>query len=379
MVAAITNAATIESFPRLVISVLTCEPGPVIYEQYGHTAIRVKEIVPDTLSQYEYETEVGRKLIDEVFNYGCFDFTAPNFILRFALGKTDYMVVSYPYGLFCREYIQQNRRVCEQTLNLTDEEAAILAKNLFENALPKNREYRYNFLYNNCTTKCRDMIEGAINLEIDYPKDIKKTTFREMMHQYNQWDTKSKLAIDLLLGDAVDKPISIRDKMFAPEYFMKSINDATLKDGRKLVIKNEWVVNPSVPYKYDKEKSAIEYVLVAVAILLSLIRLMIKKARIYDIAIITITGSIGIFVTFMYFLSYHPAVDSNWLVLLFNPLWFVLFLKKVQFHRVFAIILAFMQGILIVVGIFEIQEIPTIYLIISMITAYSGICFTKIR
>ena len=52
------------------ISLLTCASGEEIYSLFGHTAIR-----------YENYT----RGIDAVFNYGIFNFNAPNFILRFAL------------------------------------------------------------------------------------------------------------------------------------------------------------------------------------------------------------------------------------------------------------------------------------------------------
>ena len=49
------------------ISILTCSPGTELYSLFGHTAIRVYDPI---------------KRIDEVFNYGTFDFQTPYFYLK---------------------------------------------------------------------------------------------------------------------------------------------------------------------------------------------------------------------------------------------------------------------------------------------------------
>lgn len=91
----------------LRVSLLTCAAGGEIYSLFGHTAIR-----------YENYT----RGIDAVFNYGMFNFNAPNFILRFALGETDYQLGVTDYEHFAAEYNYLERDVWQQTLNLTEEE-----------------------------------------------------------------------------------------------------------------------------------------------------------------------------------------------------------------------------------------------------------------
>ena len=117
------------------ISLLTCASGGEIYSLFGHTAIR-----------YENFT----RNIDAVFNYGMFNFNAPNFILRFALGETDYQLGATNYEHFVAEYNYLGRDVWQQTLNLTPDEKEHLFNLLQENYRPENREYRYNFFYDNC-------------------------------------------------------------------------------------------------------------------------------------------------------------------------------------------------------------------------------------
>ena len=135
-------ALTISSYAQATIptdsirvSLLTCGAGSEIYSLYGHTAIRYEQ---------------PARGIDIVFNYGIFNFDAPNFILRFTLGETDYLLGVEEYNRFVRSYQRMKRDVWEQELNLSKEEKMRFFAILGENYRPENREYRYNFFFNNC-------------------------------------------------------------------------------------------------------------------------------------------------------------------------------------------------------------------------------------
>mgnify|MGYP000450229854 FL=1 len=185
----------------LAVSLITCEPGPQIYELYGHTAIRIRHM---------------RTGDDVAFNYGMFNFNAPNFVMRFVLGETDYMLGVYPYEDFLEEYRLRGSKVIEQTLNLTAQEKERLLRALAENARPENCTYRYNFLYNNCTSQARDIIERCIDGAIVYPVDNKEESYRQIIHYYTAGSPWSEFGQDILLGAAADRPITQREKMFAP-------------------------------------------------------------------------------------------------------------------------------------------------------------------
>jgi hypothetical protein len=102
--------------------------------------------------------------VEKVYNYGYFNFNAPNFVWRFVLGQTDYMVGSVAYRAFLYEYVQRGSSVIEQELNLTSGQVDRLYTLLEENCRPENMVYRYNYFYNNCTTKARDKFVEALAL-----------------------------------------------------------------------------------------------------------------------------------------------------------------------------------------------------------------------
>ena len=126
------------------VSLLTCSGGREVYEQYGHTAIRFN----------------NNRGTDITFNYGVFDFNTPDFVYRFIKGETDYQLGIEPFEYFRSSYARRGSEVREQVLNLTSDEKVRLFQSLCVNFQPENRIYRYNFFYDNCTLRARDMIEG---------------------------------------------------------------------------------------------------------------------------------------------------------------------------------------------------------------------------
>ena len=132
----------------LRISLVTCYPGDKIYELFGHTAIRVQRSGSDAL--------------DVAFNYGMFSFATGNFVYKFTAGQTDYMLGVYDFDDFMVDYVMRGSKVVEQELNLSPEAENRLFAALIQNARPENRVYRYNFLFDNCSTRPRDMIEQTV-------------------------------------------------------------------------------------------------------------------------------------------------------------------------------------------------------------------------
>jgi hypothetical protein len=201
-------------------SLMTCAPGSEIYALFGHTAIR-------------YENYTRKQ--DYVFNYGMFSFQTPNFVMRFLMGKTDYQLGVVPYSYFEVEYAERGSSVYQQVLNLTPEETQKLINLLDENYHPSNRIYRYNYFYDNCTTRARDIIEEAIKGEVRYPETRQTISYRDIIHEYtagHEWD---EFGIDLCLGAEADKPIGDREQMFAPFYMLKAARGASIVKGDSIV------------------------------------------------------------------------------------------------------------------------------------------------
>lgn len=294
-------------------SLLTCAPGEEIYSLFGHTAIRYQD---------------PAKGIDKVYNYGIFSFSAPNFIWRFVKGETDYMLADSTYDRFSREYAYYNRAVWEQVLDLKPDEKQHLLQLLETNALPQNRVYRYNFLYDNCSTRARDIIEESIQGKVVYPEADYTRTFRDIIHESSKGYDWSRFGMDFCLGVDADKPITYREEMFAPFYLEDAFNQARIADNtgneRPLVSATSQVVYPSGPgqsgsYFFTPWRT---FLLVFILVVALTIRGIKRKKSLwaFDLVLFAAAGLAGCIVTMLSFFSEHPAVSPNYLIFVFHPL-----------------------------------------------------------
>ncbi|MCR8894778.1 DUF4105 domain-containing protein [Bacteroides caecigallinarum] len=295
-------------------SLLTCSPGTEIYSLFGHTAIR-------------YQNYTQNK--DIVFNYGMFSFSSPNFIYRFVKGETDYQLGVNDFRSFEAEYMFRGSSVYQQILNLTYEEKLKLQNLLFTNYLPQNRVYRYNYFYDNCTTRARDQIEKCIDGDVEYPNSVPDKTFRGIIHEFTKGFDWEEFGIDLCLGAGADKPIGIRQQMFSPFYMRSFAESAFIKDEngntRPLVLKEEVIVDADT---VDAAESSFSFSPIACAtfflflnVVIAFVQIVRKKIYwFWDLILYLSQGLAGCIIAFLFFFSTHPTVDSNWLILLFNPI-----------------------------------------------------------
>lgn len=323
-------------------SLITCSPGQEVYALYGHTALRLQNFTTDE---------------DLVFNYGVFSFKQPHFVWRFVRGQCDYMVVPIPWQYFTREYEERGSSITAQVLNLTPEEANRLYVNMLEDCKPENRQYRYNFLYNNCTTKVRDAIENCVGGHVVYPDSIPLYTYREMLHQYTKDHPWAQEGNDILLGSAVDTLLSARAAMFAPEYMLRYAENAFIyaenNDKRQLLVGTEILLHER-PQKVEPEFPLTPIQAMLVLFGFSLLVLFFERWLnwqfwLWDAVLLIGQGMAGLLLLFMFFFSEHPAVDSNWQIWVLNPIALVALpmvikaaykRKKTLWHVVFFVILS---------------------------------------
>lgn len=297
-------------------SIVTCSPGDEAYSLFGHTALR-------------YIDE--DKGVEKVYNYGYFNFNAPNFVWRFVLGETDYMVGSVPYRVFLYEYLQRGSSVVEQVLNLTPEQVDRLYTLLEDNCRLENRVYRYNYFYNNCTTKARDKVIEALGdgYSMIYAPDSTDVlpTFRETLSLMTASHPWYSFGIDLLMGSDADKETLREELQFIPQNMMKDLENAYITDvagNRVPAVKETNVLLeedcPEVPRSnFTPFNASLLLLLFTFIVLLCEVR---KKKTFwwYDILLMTLQGLPGCLLLFMGLFSQHPAVDANYTLLLLNPL-----------------------------------------------------------
>jgi len=301
------------------ISLLTASPwNGAVYAFFGHTAIRVQD------------DSTG---VDRVYNYGFFDPSQPHFIYHFVRGETDYILGVTSFHDFLYEYEYKGQQVTEQEIHLFPGEKQQLYEALFLNALPENRGYRYNYIYDNCSTRPRDMIEKYVDGVIQYPPATGEQSYRDLLHECLAHYPWYSFGIDLLIGTEADRIIGVREKMFIPAYLMNSFDGAVVQKNDTLhysLVKNSINI-----LSHDNERNKVgerpfftpiitAFALLLVSILVSLLQIVkLNKSKLpkrYDTLLFGIAGLGGIIVSFLMFFSEHPATNPNW-----NFVWLNLF------------------------------------------------------
>ena len=310
--AAIDSTLVRDIHDSIRVSLVTCSPGTEVYAVYGHTALRV---------------EIPAQGVDMAINYGLFSFEAPNFVWRFIKGETDYVVGAVGYPMFEREYTERGSSVTLQQLNLSEEEKIRLIDLLNLNLRPENREYRYNFLYNNCSTMARDKVEEALTMDVLTSQDSVQTSYRAILHQYTEGYPWLQYGIDYLLGIEADQTISARKQMFAPEYLQSYTATTQLKGAQGFY---PYVVSEEVVAPVASQDSVFSFpltplqamilLLLITACLCTLEFLVESRQWWFDVFLLVVQGLMGCVVAFLFFCSDHPAVDSNLHVIYLNPL-----------------------------------------------------------
>ncbi len=305
-------AGTVVANDSVRVSLVTFYPGSEIFELYGHTELRVTQGAGDYY-----------------FNYGVFNFDAPGFTARFVAGATDYLCAALPaqYATVGME----GRKMVEQDLNLTQEQAAALRDALILNIQPANSTYRYRYFSDNCSTRPRDMIERAVGA-IDYPvtqADTTAVTLHQIISHYNRNYAWEQLGIDLALGTAIDRPITGRDAMFVPMLLMQAMSGATIQRGDSLVplvARTRIVVDGS----YDGTVlPPTPWLLSPFAVFSALFVLLLvvawwshkrhRQCNLLDAGILLTAGIVGCLLAFLVLVSTHEATSPNWNLLWLHP------------------------------------------------------------
>lgn len=296
------------------ISLITVSPGEDIYAHYGHTALRV----------VDYKTG-----FDLVFNYGLFDFNSPHFIYRFVKGETDYVCGAFSYSDFLLEYQMENRNVTEQILNLTQQEKESIWQVLVKNIQPEYRTYRYNFFFNNCSTKPRDVVVSGLLGKVDYRTKGYYPTLRSVVHHYTNSHPWTQFGIDFLLGAQADASATLSDQQFAPEILSETFAKAVVVDDsakirplvletRQVVSSNEHLLKKSLQLPGPLMVSWFLFLVFAGCTTYEFLK---RKHFQWVTAIVYgIFGITGALITFMVLFSIHPTTHINYLLLWQNPL-----------------------------------------------------------
>ena len=293
------------------VGLLTCSPGSELYSTFGHSALRITDSAAGT---------------DIVYNYGVFDFYDPQFYSKFVRGRLLYFLDREDFADFLRNYAYEDRTVSEQVLDIDCARKAEIRRFLEENLRPENRSYKYDFLFDNCTTRLRDLILGhagpaAATASILQSRD---RTFRDHIHHYLDRNRMhwSKLGIDILLGSPLDRAMTNQEAMFLPDYLEAGI-DSTRTAAHPLAASKEIHYTRQSPTPGDSPAippTALAFgavaALMAWASLSKGKRIAASVLALGDFLLFFLAGAVGLLLVFMWTGTDHRVCREN-----FNLMW----------------------------------------------------------
>ena len=297
---------------KIKISVLTCSSGDELYSAFGHTALRV------------HNRQTGDDL---VYNFGQFDFDTPNFYMKFLQGRLKYRLGIHSYLEFLAKYSSRGRSIVEQEISMPAAQKKQLVDTLRFLYRPENRYYLYHFMDKNCTTEVRDLIIKALGKKTSLNQKQAGITFRQMLEYYLSEKPVLKAGIDLITGTKLDRELNQLQAMALPYKLMAGIDKLKI-NGRPVVQKCVNVVSfPQQTYARGW------FYIITFYSLLVMMWLFISE-KFFVKVMWLLTSLPGIFILGLQFFSEHAEFLNNWNLLWMNPLYLLLFVKRVKNNKI---------------------------------------------
>lgn len=282
------------------VSLLTVGTSNEAHSLYGHTAIRINDVSTD---------------FDFIYNYGMFDFSTENFVLKFVKGDMKYFAAAYPYQDFEYSYRVENRSIYEQVLNLSLAEKQKLFEKLNISLAPESKFYTYKFIDRNCTTKLNDVLNVVLEKSPIVKKNFDEDkSYRDVLYPYAANAFYQKLGINIIFGTKVDQTAT---KIFLPFDLYENVKNTTYHN-KPLVTASKTL------FKASKNEIGFSFLDSIYSLILVLILILIFNSKIVNIVYFLVLGLLGIFFSLVGFYSFHQEISWNYNVLLFNPLYLIL-------------------------------------------------------
>ena len=329
----------------LRVSLLTCGPGyDEVYQVFGHTAVRVIDSNGHT---------------DLVYNYGTFDGFQKNFELKFMRGLVMYYLTVDPFNSFMGEYVQEKRSVTEQVLQLTEQQKESIVSYLDWNAEPENREYKYDFFYDNCSTRIRDIFSQKLDKNFVFGKTLPPVphyTFRDIINQYFYTVLWERFGINILLGSRIDKVMTSSDIMFLPDYLLKGMQGANI-NGKEVAAPPVTILAGGPPMPAPINGPLILTCLIAVLTIAGLTFPKLKLlGKIMSASLLVITGLLGCLILVMWFGTSHGGCRDNFNLLWALPTNLIIAFAKPKGRSRYALVALFFIVISLLLHIFRVQQ-----------------------
>jgi len=322
---------------------VTFGPGELYFERFGHNAIWLREPAAG---------------LDHTFNFGYFDFEQEDFFLRFMRGRMLYFSVAQPVTREFEYYRQENRSIRAQKLNLTQAQYQQLRDHLLNEVQPENRNYRYDYYLDNCSTRIRDALDVALDgaLRASTTQTPATLNFRDQTRRLTQMDYWYYLGLETGLGFPVDRAVTRWDEMFIPMVVADEIASmpGVSGNGKPLVEVDTMFFASTLPVPPAAPTSIwYRYLLLGVLIagLAWLSGKFMPSMWLHGLsrAWVLVNATMGLMLAALWLLTDHEASSDNANLLLLNPLLLLALIPGLQRPIAMGLILGNVVALLLLV------------------------------
>jgi len=307
--------------PSAKVYLWTYAPDVALYSSYGHDAIRIHD---------------PQRSLNYIYNYGTFDAGTDNFYLKFAQGRLNYTISAIRiennrvYNSYIARLGSYGKTITENEIQLDSVQRQAVFDYLENNALPENREYLYDFFFDNCATRVRDILVEVVdsNLHFGIPEIEKEQSFRDMHRSYMEGKPWAEFGIDFLLGAKSDRITTPEERMYIPQEMYRTFKVSKInRNGQQIpLVGEDSFVCESDPVDTSENfwtSPLLVFWVIFGLIFFYTINTWYSKRNRFDKFWFFLMGILGLIIFLMWFATDHRVMVNNWNLLWLNPSYLV--------------------------------------------------------
>jgi len=189
---------------KLEFYLITVDVGNNVWDNFGHSALRVVDGLAGT---------------DTIYNWGVFEVRdgPVAFAYDFFIDELEYRLATQSTQREIDNYRAQKRTVWQDELRLSAAQKQRLLARLNWNRAPENLYYDYDYFFDNCTTRIRDYLDEALDGAISaHVATMAGATFRDQVRIHYASLQPISFSLDVIMNSNLDREMSGWESLFLP-------------------------------------------------------------------------------------------------------------------------------------------------------------------